>query len=76
MVRTPRVGLVVAASVLLCALAAVVIGGLGIDGVSSASRSDARLTNDELATANLTARLAHDVDTVYADSLGAVRGDA
>ena len=36
MVRTPRVGLVVAASVLLCALAAVVIGGLGIHGVSSA----------------------------------------
>jgi hypothetical protein len=34
--RTPRVGLVVAASVLLCALAAVVIGGLGIHGVSSA----------------------------------------
>jgi diguanylate cyclase (GGDEF)-like protein len=67
--RTPRVGLVVAASVLLCALAAVLIGGLGIGGVGSVSRSNARLADDELVTAHLTAQLAHTVDTVYADSL-------
>ena len=69
--RTPRVGLVVAASVFLCALAAVLIGGLGMAGVSSVSSSNARLANDELVTAHVTAQLAHTVDTVYADSLAA-----
>jgi diguanylate cyclase (GGDEF)-like protein len=74
--RTPRVGLVVAASVVVCALATILIGGLGISGVGSASRSGERLANDELAKANLTARIAHEVDIVLADSVGSVRGDA
>ncbi len=61
-----RVTMVVAYCLLFCALATAVIGGLGVIGVRAATSSETQLTTDELATATLTARLAHEIDGAYA----------
>ncbi|CAN5655863.1 diguanylate cyclase [soil metagenome] len=63
-----RLGVVVGACCLFCAVVAAFIGGLGIAGVVSATNTSANLADDEVATAIITARLAHELDAVYADS--------
>ena len=71
MTLSSRVTMVVAACCLFCALAAAAIGGLGILGVGSVTRSEKQLIQDELTTATITAQLAHQIDGAYADGLTA-----
>ncbi|MEP7091242.1 MAG: hypothetical protein ABI776_14175, partial [Nocardioidaceae bacterium] len=53
-------------------MVAAVIGGLGIAGVVSATDASAGLAADEVATATITAQLAHEVDAAYADGQAVV----
>lgn len=71
MTMSSRMTTVVAACCLFCALVAAAIGGLGIVGVASATRSEKRVIRDELTTATLTAQFAHQIDGAYADGLTA-----
>jgi diguanylate cyclase (GGDEF)-like protein len=64
-----RVTAAAAYACVLCALAAVLVAGLGVLGVRAAASTGRSLAGDELATATLTAGLTHQVDSVYATAL-------
>jgi diguanylate cyclase (GGDEF)-like protein len=65
---TSRTTLAVSCACVSFGLIAVGIGGLGVVGVRSATRSGNVLANDELTTATITGQVGHQVDAVYASA--------